>query len=96
MDPLSVQLGRFEKEVLAYAKALMNADEAMEIRKLTPIDIIDAQYLSKAVNPKKYINVIVSKKIEGDATTSSISTVAIDKGQKDLLDSINKSAVGSY
>ena len=53
LDPLSVQLWRFEKEVLAYAKASMNADVAKAIRKPTSIDFTDSQYLPKAVDPKK-------------------------------------------
>ena len=43
LDSLSIQLGRFEKEVLAYAKASMNADVAKAVRKLIPIDFTEAQ-----------------------------------------------------
>ena len=98
LDPLSVQFGRFEKEVLAYAKAPMNADIAKAIRKLTPIDFNDSQNLPKAVSSKKYTTVIVSKKGEDGPTKDddSISTLAIDEGQKNLLDSINNRAVQSY
>ena len=58
LDPLSVQLGRFEKKVLAYTKASMNADVAKAIRKLTPIDFTESQYLPKVVDPKNYTTVV--------------------------------------
>ena len=97
LDPLSVQLGRFEKEVLAYAKVSMNADVAKAIRKLTPIDFTDSQYLPKAVDPQIYTTVVMKK--AKDSTTDdkdAVSPHAIDESQKNLLDSINNSAVRSY
>ena len=73
----------------------MNADVAKAARKLTPVDFTDSQYLPKAVNPKKYTTAIVPKKGEDGPTKDddSIPTLAIDEGQKNLLDSINNSAV---
>ena len=94
LDPLSVQLGRFEKEVLAYAKASINADVAKAIRKLTPIDFPKSRYLPKPVDPKNYTTVVVKK--ASDGTTDAVPTLAIDEGQKNLLDSVNNSAVCSY
>ena len=76
LDPLSVQLGGFEKEVLAYAKASMNTDVAKAIRKLTLIDFNELQYLPKPVDPKNYTTVVV-KKIS-DGTTDAVPTLAID------------------
>ena len=97
LDPLSVQLGRFEKEVLAYAKASMNADVAKAIHKLTPIDFTESWYLPKAVDPKKYTTVVVKKAKDDTADDKdAVPTLTIDEGQNNLLDSINNSAVWSY
>ena len=59
LDPLSVQLGRFEKEVLGYAKAAINANVAKAMRKLTPVDFTELQYLPKPVDPRSYTTVLL-------------------------------------
>ena len=95
LDPLSVQLENFQREVLAYVMPSTNADIAKAIKKLTPTDFTETEYLPKAVAPKKYTTVIASKKSDSDPSVV-IKTVEIDQGQKDLLDSINNSTVQSY
>ena len=97
LGPLSVQLGRFEKEVLAYVKASLNANGAKAICKLILIDFTESQYLSKAIDSKKYTTVVVKKAKDGTADDKeAVPTLAIDEGQKDLLDSINNSVVQIY
>ena len=61
-----MQLGRFELEVLGYAKAAMNADVATAMRKLTPIDFHDEQYPPQPVDASRYTMVGVKKTSGGD------------------------------
>ena len=62
--------------MLAYAKASMNADVAKAMRKLTPIDFTELQYLSQPVDPSNYTTVVMKK--ASDSTTDAVPTLAID------------------
>ena len=85
LDPLSTQLEKFEKELLAHAMSTMNGRVAEALRTLTPYDFENSPIFPKTVERSKYLSI-------DPVTQGEVE----DAGKKAIFEQIMQSQVKTY